>query len=146
MSNEKKCDYLDKLLKEILEYDSDYDINVTLQSHESYALAFVQFTNEDCICSYEYDYVRCNLVRRDPNVTLADLPKEFQDYANEQFGPEDAEKATASVELVAGGKSFAEALDGLFKRIVLLFYGYECLYLKGDYSAYCEEHSDFEDD
>lgn len=145
MPIEEQCGYLDGLLKEILEYDCDYSINVTLQWHGSGASAFVQFsdlsTSED-----EPDYVRCNLVR-DPNMKLADLPESFQKWAYEFYGEQDlAESETRAVELVGGGGTFTEALEDLFTRIVLLFYGYECLYFKGDFEEFCRKNNGDDED
>ena len=145
MSVEKQCEYLDGLLKEILEYDCDYSINVTLQWHGQGASAFVQFTDLST-GEYEPDYVRCNLVR-DPNMKLADLPESFQKWAYEFYGEKDlADSETRTVELVGGGGTFTEALEDLFGCIVLLFYGYECLYFKGDYEEYCRKNNGDDDD
>lgn len=142
MSVGKQCEYLDGLLKQILEYDEDFDISVTLQCSSKNTYAFVQFTDEGCTGAYEPHYVRCHLVRRDPNVTLADLPEPFQKWAKYEYGEEDADQETVDVELYSNGKTISEALENLFYRIILLFYGYECLYYHGDYTAYCEENNE----
>jgi len=146
MPIEEQCGYLDGLLKAILDYDCDYSINVTLQWHGNGASAFVQFS-DNTTCEYEPDYVRCNLVRRAPQLTLADMPESFKKWAYEFYGEEDvAESETQSVELVGSGETFSEAMEALFERIVLLFYGYECLYLKGDYEEYCRKQDGDGDD
>ena len=145
-SLEQKCAYLDELLKEILDYDCDFDINVTLQSKGNWCLACVQFTDEGCTMDYEPDYVRCHLVHRDSNVAFDDLPEEYQKYSIHNYGEEVARKMEP-VDLAEGGKTFDEALESLFNfGIVLLFYGYECLYCRDDFSDYCEGNDDDEED
>lgn len=142
MSVGEQCEYLDGLLKQILENDEDFDIRVTLQCSSKNTYTFVQFTDEGCTGAYEPSYVRCHLVRRDPNVALADLPEPFQKWAKYEYGEEDADQETVDVELYSNGKTISEALENLFYRITLLFYGYECLYCPGDYTDYCEENDD----
>lgn len=142
MSVEEQCEYLNDLLKEILDYDEDFDISVTMQCSSKNTYAFVQFTDEGCTGRYEPHYVRCHLVRRNPNITLSDLPEPFQKWANYEYGEDDADEETIAVDMYGNGKTISEALEELFYKIVLLFYGYECLYFWDDYTDYCEENED----
>lgn len=146
MPVEKQCEYLDSLLNEILEYNhDDYRIHVTQQWEGQGASSFVQSTDIIGV-NYETDYVGCNLVRRDPDMKLADLPEAFKKWAYEFYGEEDvADSENRAVELVGGGSTFTEALEDLFCRIILLYYGYECLYTMGAYEEYCENNDEGDD-
>jgi len=146
MSVGEQCEYLNDLLKEILEYDEDFDISVTMQCTSKNTYAFVQYTDEGCTGQYEPNYVRCHVVRRDPDVTLTDLPEPFQKWANHEFGEEDADKETIALDMYGNGRTISEALEELFYKIVLLFYGYECLYFEDDYTLYCTENEEDEEE
>ena len=139
MTPEEQCAVVDKLINDILQIDNDFDLSVRL-SFRNCATASVQFASDGLIGD-QGGSALCHLVRRNPDITLADLPEAFQKWAAKEYY-EDAEKASRDVSLEEIGKTFTEALENLFNLILLLFHGYDFVCLPDDYRVFLKEYYD----
>ena len=148
LSLEAKYDLVNAKLHKLADIDSDWSIDIKLQSGgngKNYS-SYIEWTDHGCVWNEDdASYKPCQFVRKNPvhpgKAALTDLPLEIQDeFKNEDWDGEYDYDMPNIFNSNVSGSNWSECLEKTFFRLELLKLGFEICW---ECEEYREEHREF---
>lgn len=148
LSLEAKYDLVNAKLHKLADIDSDWNIDIKLQSCDDGKeyCSYIEWTDYGCVWNEDAaSYKHCQFVRKNPvylgEAALTDLPQEIQEeFKHEDWDGEYDSDMPNIFNSSVSGSNWSECLEKTFFRLELLKIGFEICW---ECEEYREEHREF---